>query len=207
MPSQDTPRQRFCPDCSADISQRPRQAERCVPCAYVRARLTTKQWIHTKRATDPEWLAHNRANARRKARQKRKDNPEKVRSYFRAFQNSRYASDPDYAATRKKRTREYRRSHPEVRSEQSRRRRARKVSTLGNVSRGIKERLRIAQGSRCAFCRTRLTAKTAQLDHIVPLAKGGIHDDLNLQVLCGTCNHRKGAKDPIEFAQAHGRLL
>jgi 5-methylcytosine-specific restriction endonuclease McrA len=56
----------------------------------------------------------------------------------------------------------------------------------------------IAQGSyECALCsgESVFVGGDAYLviDHIIPLARGGTNDDLNLQVLCETCNTRKGA--------------
>lgn len=33
-----------------------------------------------------------------------------------------------------------------------------------------------------------------QIDHIVPVARGGQNDDANLRLLCLTCNMQKGAK-------------
>lgn len=49
----------------------------------------------------------------------------------------------------------------------------------------------------CAGCGTAL--ERYELDHIVPSAKGGSNEPDNLQILCGTCNRRKHAKDPIEW--------
>lgn len=44
-------------------------------------------------------------------------------------------------------------------------------------------------------------------DHRIPLALGGRHDRDNLELLCPTCNHRKNATDPVEWAQRHGLLI
>lgn len=63
-----------------------------------------------------------------------------------------------------------------------------------------------AQRKRCAVCRKALR-KTYEIDHIVPLSRGGPHSIANLQLLCPPCNRSKGAKDPIEFMRELGRLL
>jgi len=41
----------------------------------------------------------------------------------------------------------------------------------------------------------------------MPLSRGGSNDKYNLQLLCPTCNLKKSAKDPIDFAQENGNLL
>lgn len=48
----------------------------------------------------------------------------------------------------------------------------------------------------CRRCRAnnRVTA-AEELDHIVPLAKGGADDESNLQPLCGPCHKIKTAED------------
>ena len=47
----------------------------------------------------------------------------------------------------------------------------------------------------CAFCGTTSRHKGRfQIDHIVPMVKGGLTVEENLQLLCRTCNMRKGGQ-------------
>lgn len=49
----------------------------------------------------------------------------------------------------------------------------------------------------CQSCGRQHGEVPLQLDHIIPLAKGGSNDLSNLQTLCQTCNGRKSANyDP-----------
>lgn len=45
-------------------------------------------------------------------------------------------------------------------------------------------------GGRCVDCESK---QDLEFDHIIPLAMGGANTSRNLQLLCGTCNRRKGA--------------
>lgn len=47
-------------------------------------------------------------------------------------------------------------------------------------------------GHKCRICNS---IENIQVDHIVPLSKGGIDDALNLQLLCRYCNSSKGDKN------------
>lgn len=67
--------------------------------------------------------------------------------------------------------------------------------------------LHAKQREKCANCRANICPKTYHRDHRVALSRGGTNDISNIQLLCIPCNRRKYNKDPIEFAQAEGRLL
>ena len=43
----------------------------------------------------------------------------------------------------------------------------------------------------CQGCGQTQTETTLNIDHIIPLAKGGSNDMSNLQTLCQTCNQNK----------------
>jgi len=84
-------------------------------------------------------------------------------------------------------------------------RRARKRATSGVLSNDVAARLLLLQRGKCSECRA--TLRGFHIDHITPLARGGENCDSNVQLLCASCNWRKGANDPIEWAAKRGRLL
>lgn len=51
-------------------------------------------------------------------------------------------------------------------------------------------------GHICAACGS---INDLQIDHIIPVSRGGSDDMSNLQILCGPCNRSKGAKLPDEW--------
>jgi len=59
-------------------------------------------------------------------------------------------------------------------------------------------KLRDKQGDVCAGCFSGLSAGY-HVDHIIPLSKGGTSWPENLQLLCPTCNRRKGRKMPEQW--------
>ena len=90
-----------------------------------------------------------------------------------------------------------------------RRRRARMLGQMGTTSPDIEALLMERQKGRCvaAGCSASFAKTGHHLDHIIPLAKGGLHDDTNLQLLCPTCNLQKSAHMPEEFARRRGLLV
>ena len=57
-------------------------------------------------------------------------------------------------------------------------------------------RLLHAQDFRCALCMGPLGFYDSHIDHVVPLAAGGEDALSNLQLTHGSCNLRKGGRDP-----------
>lgn len=55
----------------------------------------------------------------------------------------------------------------------------------------VKAAIIVRDGGRCVNCRR---TDDLQIDHIVPIARGGVSEDGNLQTLCGRCNRRKSKK-------------
>jgi len=51
----------------------------------------------------------------------------------------------------------------------------------------------------CKGCGSILNDSNRHIDHIKPIAKGGIHSVFNIWPLCNSCNLEKNAFDPYEF--------
>ena len=103
----------------------------------------------------------------------------------------------------KERLAKYRKNNPEKVREWGERREGR---AIGRLPRGTISRLLELQKEMCAICKASLKDGYHK-DHITPLALGGKHERLNIQLLCPPCNLRKSSRNPITFAQLEGRLL
>lgn len=106
-----------------------------------------------------------------------------------------------------RRTGEYRRKNLAAYARYRRTRRARAKAAPGShTEQDIIEIFQMQKG-RCAYCREKVSLDQKHVDHIQPLAKGGHNGRSNLQILCESCNVRKNAIDPVDFARRIGRLI
>jgi hypothetical protein len=53
----------------------------------------------------------------------------------------------------------------------------------------VRERILNKYNNKCCFCES---TKRLEIDHIIPISKGGREDEENMQILCKTCNISKG---------------
>lgn len=62
----------------------------------------------------------------------------------------------------------------------------------------------------CEYCKKSFVAQKLTMDHIVPLAKGGLSIKVNIAVACKQCNMCKKASDPTEWQEyllSHAKAL
>lgn len=63
----------------------------------------------------------------------------------------------------------------------------------GTVSIDVVESV-LNSAKQCIYCSLKLTPETATVDHIEPLALGGLHSSFNLVACCRSCNSKKRSK-------------
>lgn len=156
---------------------------------------------NNKRSRD--WSQANKERHRENGRSWRAKNQEKAKTASLMWRTK----NPD-------KHREIRRSwtqrNPDKVQNFVRMRRARKAAAEGSFSHEAIKEINRLQNGRCAYCRISMKGKY-QVDHIVPISRGGTNFPNNLQLVCSKyangCNQRKGNKDPIEYAQSLGLLL
>jgi 5-methylcytosine-specific restriction endonuclease McrA len=152
-------------------------------------------------------LPHVLSNRKPRPRQSDAQIKAKAREYY-LRNKERYASyAKEYARQHPElllaRTKAYRAANPDKVREFAQSRSRRK---FGRLPRGTVASLYKMQRGTCPVCR-RALGNSYHTDHIVPLARGGKHEPGNIQLLCGPCNVRKSAKDPVVFMQERGYLL
>lgn len=97
-------------------------------------------------------------------------------------------------------------ANPDVVRNHNVNRRAKLKSAEGTHTEKDINSMYLLQKGKCIVCAVSL-GKKYDIDHIIPLSKGGSNDVGNLQLLCQHCNRSKHAKDPIAFMQSRGFLL
>lgn len=188
---------------------------RCKPCwsRYI------KEWNAANpdkvKATSLAYAEKHREEARNRAAKWYKENPDKAKKYRTEWKlanpekvleakKKHYVANKDAIIAR---AREWSKRNPEVGRLHVINRRARQRANGGVLSKGLAGKLIALQRGKCACCGADLKKSKYHMDHITPVSRGGANVDANIQLLCPSCNHAKGAKHSVDFMQARGLLL
>src|SRR5690606_23515424 len=106
-----------------------------------------------------------------------------------------------------KRSKDWSKRNPEIRSIISRSYKARRriIEKGGDSTKEIYQWVK-NQDKVCYWCGI-YCENSYHIDHYNPLSRGGSHTIGNLVISCPSCNLKKNAKDPYEFAKQVGRLF
>jgi len=170
---------------------------RCEPCVLVRKEYVAEHYrrnrdLYKQRAAqwakdNPERAKENsavgarrrreidKAASLRKEAEEREKNRERIRATSRASEARRFAANP-----------------AKIKAE-----RAAKFARRRNAKADgwTDEYITILVGDPCCFC----GAPCENIDHIIPISRGGTSESVNLAATCKRCNVSKGAKSLLEF--------
>ena len=125
------------------------------------------------------------------------------RNYDKFKENLReYRSTEAWKATARK----WKDDNADLCRQYDRTKRARRKLAEGSHTKEDVAKILERQKWKCAECKASLK-KAYHVDHIMPLALGGSNWPRNLQCLCPSCNVRKFATHPIDWARKNGRLV
>lgn len=151
------------------------------PVTFYSAQLARAAWAEWVAKAPAEWLA---AYSAAQVEAKRRRACQKAADYRRRFPERE-----------RERIRKYKHSNPERAAAWGERRWQRIAQQAdGTVSAGAVSAL-LRSRRTCPYCRAPITPETAIIDHIIPVALGGLHGMVNLVACCATCNAAKGARD------------
>lgn len=198
------------------VAERHYASKDCVECNKLRCKHhyridPEKYWRAARRwkEENPERAAIiGRRNARKQraknpdkynglAQQWRKENPEKVRRHTRIWRAANAAKLKEEVSWRVKL---WRNTFPEKRRATENRRRSAKREADGNYTAADILSMLERQNMQCVGIECHVDiSRSYTVDHIIPLSKGGSNWPSNIQLLCRSCNSKKGTKTMDEW--------
>lgn len=97
----------------------------------------------------------------------------------------------------------WRRQNPAASAAIKARRRALAHRLADHYTKGDVRRQLALQNWLCFWCDTALPQRGYHVDHLIPLARGGLNDAANIVIACARCNRAKHQHLPLEWAPRH----
>lgn len=152
-----------------------------------------KKWraanLESEKARWVGWYSKNKAKVRitRRAKRDAVKNAEYSRLYY-----DRMKDDPEFK----------RKNRAKAKIGKMKRRAIEMLVPIGSqkLIAAFVRKIRKTRALRCYYCRQETPGRTAHVDHVVPIARGGAHDVGNLCAACPKCNLSKSSKMPSDFA-------
>lgn len=218
---------KFCKKCEKETERD--KLDRCRLCLAVNSAAYRKAHPSRIKEISARYYAGHKEEQKTKSAKYREDNPEKYKETkarcrkktaekIREYNALYWHKNKEKEKARKKKWVEcnvnyvkryrakYAIEHPEIKRISEHNRRAKKQNNGGKLSSGLTVKLYRLQCGKCACCGVPL-GDDYHLDHIMPLALGGVNEDWNMQLLTSTCNQQKHAKHPVDFMRQRGFLL
>lgn len=159
------------------------------------------------------YYRQNRERYRAQHRLYYEKNKDRIYKYILGWRNENPEKVKEYARRTQKRCRErkraylqrWRQSNPERARAQTRKRRAIARQAAGNHDAHDVIVQYGRQRGRCYYCNCKV-GKKYDVDHVVPLSRGGSNGPENIVIACPSCNRSKSDKLPHEW-DGSGRLL
>lgn len=190
----------------------------CGPVGTARKRYFEKACFVCVAAKQRKWRQENLTESRATYAAYRAENKEKMNAHNRAWRLRhgdrlrkegiirRFKNKDKLQPYMREKARIWREANREQYRLNSKRQRAiRRGVRIETVTKKQIDELRIKQRGRCGICKKKLVAQN--IDHVMPIAKGGAHEIKNLQLLCPKCNAEKHDTHPIDYMQRLGFLL
>ena len=173
------------------ICERMTSSGHCVKCLSRRSMERQKK----KYASDPEYRQKVLARCKKYVRENREK--------FNAYQ-AKYV-EKNRAHLRSLTRKNYHSNLPLTKAKAHKRRALRRDKTSGHFTAEDINKLLVLQKCKCITCLKYLDKY--EIDHIMPLSKGGTNAKENIQLLCKGCNRRKSSRLPEVWAAMNGLLI
>lgn len=153
---------------------------RCMECARLSSKLWNKEHPDIIRVRLTNWSL---------------ENPERRAEHQRKAARVHYAKNTVYYALKMRRQQL---ANPALFQRNNMNYQLRKKNVGGVLSKDIWNTLYKKQTGLCVYCKVDLMSVKTAIDHIKPIKLGGTNTDNNVQLLCVSCNCKKGAKYPYK---------